>query len=96
MGKSSVINSLKRSRACDVGSVPGVTKYVNYSYLKFLLGNDKRRYYIIFRSMQEVALNKHIKILDCPGIVMATGSSPSAMVLRNCVNVSCFLLVQII
>ncbi|KAI4500450.1 hypothetical protein M0802_004412 [Mischocyttarus mexicanus] len=26
VGKSSVINSLKRSRACNVGSVPGVTK----------------------------------------------------------------------
>lgn len=27
-GKSSVINSLKRSKACNVGSTPGVTKYV--------------------------------------------------------------------
>ncbi|XP_015521718.1 guanine nucleotide-binding protein-like 3 homolog [Neodiprion lecontei] len=28
VGKSSVINSLKRSRACDVGNTPGVTKCV--------------------------------------------------------------------
>lgn len=26
VGKSSLINSLKRSRACNVGAVPGVTK----------------------------------------------------------------------
>lgn len=26
VGKSSIINSLKRSRACNVGSTPGVTK----------------------------------------------------------------------
>jgi nuclear GTP-binding protein len=26
VGKSSVINSLKRSRACNVGATPGVTK----------------------------------------------------------------------
>ncbi|VDM54381.1 unnamed protein product [Angiostrongylus costaricensis] len=28
VGKSSVINSLKRRRACNVGAMPGVTKYV--------------------------------------------------------------------
>ena len=26
VGKSSIINSLKRSRACSVGATPGVTK----------------------------------------------------------------------
>lgn len=29
VGKSSLINSLKRARACQVGAVPGVTKYYN-------------------------------------------------------------------
>lgn len=28
VGKSSIINSLNRSKACNVGSTPGVTKYV--------------------------------------------------------------------
>lgn len=28
VGKSSIINSLKRSRACGVGATPGVTKYI--------------------------------------------------------------------
>ncbi|KAJ6655283.1 hypothetical protein lerEdw1_005475, partial [Lerista edwardsae] len=28
VGKSSLINSLKRSRACNIGATPGVTKYV--------------------------------------------------------------------
>ena len=52
VGKSSVINSLKRGRACNVGATPGVTK-----------------------SMQCVELDTHVKLLDCPGIVMATGMS---------------------
>nr|CAB3250089.1 guanine nucleotide-binding protein-like 3 homolog [Phallusia mammillata] len=64
VGKSSVINSLKRAKACNVGAMPGITK-----------------------SMQEVSLSKNIKILDCPGIVMATGSTDAAVILRNCVKI---------
>ncbi|KAF5908711.1 guanine nucleotide-binding protein-like 3-like protein, partial [Clarias magur] len=63
VGKSSLINSLKRTRACTVGATPGVTK-----------------------CLQEVHIDKHIKILDCPGIVM-TSSSDAAMILRNCVKI---------
>jgi len=64
VGKSSVINSLKRAKSCGVGSTPGFTKTV-----------------------QEVVITKNIKILDSPGIVMATGDNESAVVLRNCVKV---------
>lgn len=64
VGKSSLINSLKRARACNVGATPGVTK-----------------------CLQEVHLDKHIKLLDCPGIVMATSTSDAAMILRNCVKI---------
>ncbi|NP_001161618.1 nucleostemin-like protein [Saccoglossus kowalevskii] len=64
VGKSSLINSLKRAKSCVVGATPGVTK-----------------------SMQQVQLDKHVKLLDCPGIVMATGASDVAMVLRNCVKI---------
>ncbi|XP_064415272.1 guanine nucleotide-binding protein-like 3-like protein isoform X3 [Latimeria chalumnae] len=64
VGKSSLINSLKRARACSVGATPGVTK-----------------------CLQEVHLDKHIKLLDCPGIVMATSSSDAAMILRNCMKI---------
>jgi hypothetical protein len=63
VGKSSVINSLKRSRAVSVGATPGVTK-----------------------SMQEVHLDKLVKLLDCPGIVFNTGSGVEA-VLRNAIKV---------
>lgn len=45
-GKSSIINSLKRRRACQVGATPGITK-----------------------AMQEVEIDKNIKILDSPGII---------------------------
>lgn len=64
VGKSSLINSLKRARACSVGATPGVTK-----------------------CLQEVHLDKHIKLLDCPGIVMATSTTDAAMILRNCVKI---------
>jgi nuclear GTP-binding protein len=63
VGKSSIINSLKRHRVCNVGATPGIT-----------------------RSMQEIQLDKHIKLLDCPGIVMAGDNDPSAP-LRNCLKV---------
>uniref|UniRef100_A0A6Q2XTE4 CP-type G domain-containing protein n=1 Tax=Esox lucius TaxID=8010 RepID=A0A6Q2XTE4_ESOLU len=64
VGKSSLINSLKRARACNVGATPGITK-----------------------CLQEIHLDKHIKLLDCPGIVMATSSTDAAMILRNCVKI---------
>ncbi|XP_075855503.1 guanine nucleotide-binding protein-like 3-like protein isoform X2 [Microcebus murinus] len=54
VGKSSLINSLKRSRACSVGAVPGVTKF-----------------------MQEVYLDKFIRLLDAPGIVPGPNSEIS-------------------
>ncbi|KAL3853422.1 hypothetical protein ACJMK2_016960 [Sinanodonta woodiana] len=62
-GKSSIINSLKRSKACNVGATPGVTK-----------------------QMQEVQLDKHIRLLDSPGVVMAKGNSDTSTILKNCVK----------
>ncbi|XP_040473139.1 guanine nucleotide-binding protein-like 3-like protein [Falco naumanni] len=59
VGKSSLINSLKRSRACGVGAAPGVTK-----------------------CLQAVQLDRHIQLLDCPGVVMETGTSPTVAPLR--------------
>ncbi|XP_044299467.1 guanine nucleotide-binding protein-like 3-like protein [Varanus komodoensis] len=64
VGKSSLINSLKRSRACNIGATPGITK-----------------------CLQEVQLDKHIKLLDCPGIVVASSASDAAMILRNCIKI---------
>lgn len=62
VGKSSLINSLKRSHVVNVGSTPGVT-----------------------RSMQEVQLDKKVKLLDCPGVVMLRSSgSDVSVALRNC------------
>ena len=43
----------------------------------------------VYRLMQEIQLDKHIKLLDCPGIVMAESSSGDPSVsLRNCIKVS--------
>lgn len=63
VGKSSLINSLKRSHVVNVGATPGLT-----------------------RSMQEVHLDKNVKLLDCPGVVMlrSAGGSDSSIALRNC------------
>ncbi|XP_066065013.1 LOW QUALITY PROTEIN: guanine nucleotide-binding protein-like 3-like protein [Chamaea fasciata] len=60
VGKSSLINSLKRSRACVVGAVPGVT-----------------------RCLQAVQLDRHIQLLDCPGVVLDSGTPPAAAPLRG-------------
>merc|ERR1712100_744120 len=66
VGKSSLINSLNRSKVVGVGSTPGFTKV-----------------------MQEVQLDKKVKLLDCPGIVFASGSDKNAgdIILRNCVKI---------
>ncbi|CAL9156204.1 unnamed protein product [Musa hybrid cultivar] len=62
VGKSSLINSLKRSHAVNVGATPGLT-----------------------RSMQEIQLDKNVKLLDCPGVVMLkSGEDDASIVLRNC------------
>lgn len=62
VGKSSIINSLKRSHAVNVGATPGLT-----------------------RSMQEVNLDKNVKLLDCPGVVMLRSTADNASIaLRNC------------
>ncbi|KAK1326556.1 hypothetical protein QJS10_CPA01g01343 [Acorus calamus] len=62
VGKSSLINSLKRSRAVNVGATPGLTK-----------------------TMQEIQLDKNVKLLDCPGVVMLRASgNGTSVALRNC------------
>lgn len=62
VGKSSVINSLKRSHVVNVGSTPGLT-----------------------RSMQEIHLDKNVKLLDCPGVIMLkSGKNDASLALRNC------------
>ncbi|KAJ4728512.1 guanine nucleotide-binding protein-like NSN1 [Melia azedarach] len=62
VGKSSLINSLKRCHVVNVGATPGLT-----------------------RSMQEVQLDKNVKLLDCPGVVMLKSAENDASVaLRNC------------
>lgn len=60
-GKSSIINSLKRERACATGATPGVTK-----------------------SLQEIILDKHIKLIDSPGVVIKKSEND---VLQNCIKV---------
>uniref|UniRef100_A0A5B7ARJ1 CP-type G domain-containing protein n=1 Tax=Davidia involucrata TaxID=16924 RepID=A0A5B7ARJ1_DAVIN len=62
VGKSSLINSLKRCHVVNVGATPGLT-----------------------RSMQEVQLDKNVKLLDCPGVVMLrSGENDASVALRNC------------
>ncbi|CAD6893914.1 unnamed protein product [Tilletia controversa] len=67
VGKSSLINSLKRARVCSVASTPGHTKV-----------------------MQGVMLDKHVRLLDCPGIVFSDAGDnedQSVVQLRNVIKV---------
>ncbi|KAH8926206.1 P-loop containing nucleoside triphosphate hydrolase protein [Atractiella rhizophila] len=68
VGKSSLINTLKRSKACGVAPVPGYTKQV-----------------------QEIVIDKGLKVLDCPGVVLESGEGVGKedprIVLRNAVKV---------
>ncbi|KAK7339111.1 hypothetical protein VNO77_19755 [Canavalia gladiata] len=61
VGKSSLINSLKRCHVVNVGATPGLT-----------------------RSMQEVQLDKNVKLLDCPGVVMLKSENDASIALKNC------------
>lgn len=63
VGKSSLINSLKRTRVANVGATPGVTKAV-----------------------QEVLLDKQVRLLDTPGVVFASTQKDSLNALRNAVK----------
>ncbi|KNC81987.1 hypothetical protein SARC_05716 [Sphaeroforma arctica JP610] len=63
VGKSSIINSLKRSRTCAAGATAGVTKV-----------------------MQEIQLDKNIKLIDSPGIVFSS-TLDGDVLLRNVINV---------
>ncbi|OQV23837.1 Guanine nucleotide-binding protein-like 3-like protein [Hypsibius exemplaris] len=64
VGKSSVINSLKRKQSCGVGATPGVTK-----------------------TMQEIHLDKHVTLLDSPGVVFTKEGDDVLAALRNTIKV---------
>lgn len=54
VGKSSLINSLKRSRACQVGAVPGVTKYYNFFLILLYLNHNLALFFDILFKMYNV------------------------------------------
>jgi nuclear GTP-binding protein len=59
VGKSSIINSLKRHKAVGVSSRPGFT-----------------------RTLQEVELEKKLKIIDCPGVIFNSADEPAKALLN--------------
>jgi nuclear GTP-binding protein len=78
VGKSSLINSLKRSKAVGVGATPGFTKTAQVSsiFVQTQLILNK-----------EIHLDKHVKLIDCPGIVFSNSSTDNDIILRNAVKV---------
>lgn len=72
VGKSSLINSLKRSRAVGVSSTAGFTRSVQVASVR--MGES-----------QEIQIDRNISLLDCPGIIFNNNSS--SYLLRNCVDV---------
>jgi nuclear GTP-binding protein len=65
VGKSSILNTLKRSRAVGVSPRPGFTT-----------------------TMQEVVLDKHLRLVDSPGVVFddTNNVNGAECMLRNCVD----------
>lgn len=67
VGKSSLVNSLKRKTVANAGATPGVT-----------------------RATQEIHLDRHVKLIDSPGIVFADygggAGAEARAALRNCVR----------
>jgi len=63
VGKSSLINSLKRQRVAAVADTPGHTKAV-----------------------QEINLDKNLKLLDSPGVVLSKDNTDS-LILRNVMRI---------
>ncbi|XP_022647475.1 guanine nucleotide-binding protein-like 3 homolog [Varroa jacobsoni] len=61
VGKSSVINSLKRTKACLTGATPGLT-----------------------RLAQEVTLDKHVQLIDSPGVIFDKSDSTGAALRNAC------------
>eukprot|EP00455_Lapot_gusevi_P020310 TRINITY_DN2157_c0_g1_i3.p1 TRINITY_DN2157_c0_g1~~TRINITY_DN2157_c0_g1_i3.p1 ORF type:complete len:545 (+),score=127.94 TRINITY_DN2157_c0_g1_i3:66-1637(+) len=64
VGKSSIVNSLKRSRAVGVAPTPGFTK-----------------------SLQEVRLDKQVKLIDSPGVIFSSAEDDPGLLLRNCIRI---------
>lgn len=64
VGKSSVINSLKRDAVVKVGDMPGIT-----------------------RGLQEIHLDKTVRLLDTPGVVFSAEKGGVAGILLNSVKV---------
>ena len=61
------------------------THSLSYAYNTFILSLLS---FLFPRSLQEVQLDKHIKLLDSPGVVMAyEGADIATLILRNCVKV---------
>ncbi len=56
VGKSSIINSLKRGKVVGVSNTPGFTK-----------------------GQTEISLDKDIKLLDCPGVVLSSKSDEAVL-----------------
>ena len=79
---------LKTSITVGVVGLPNVGK-------RRLINSIKRSHVVnveatpgLTRAMQEIQLDKHVKLLDCPGVVMAKPSDTNATIsLRNYKNI---------
>lgn len=72
VGKSSIINSLKRSRAVGVSSTAGFTRAIQVWLIDSI-------------DVKEIQIDRNISLLDCPGIIF--NNNNSSYLLRNCVDV---------
>ncbi|KAL0383710.1 UNVERIFIED_CONTAM: Guanine nucleotide-binding protein-like NSN1 [Sesamum calycinum] len=91
-GKASKGNDLLQTSDC-LGAETLIKLLKNYSRATSSLINSLKRSHVVnvgstpglTRSMQEVQLDKSVKLLDCPGVVMLkSAESDASVALRNC------------
>ena len=82
VGKSSVINTLKSGKVCNVAPIPGETKAREVSTL---FKSDALTFIQVW---QYITLTKRIYLIDCPGIVPTSAKdSQTSTVLKGVVRV---------
>ena len=93
VGKSSVINSLKRSKAVGVGAMPGFTKSLQVCARTWSIYHA---FHVTFHCCQangpdsvtqHVRLDKSIELVDSPGVLFDSSQSEAELVLRNALKV---------
>lgn len=84
VGKSSVINTLRRKKVCKVAPIAGETKVATLFVTCVAKSNQTT---ICVQVWQYVTLMKRVYLIDCPGVVYPSGDDEAQLVLKGVVRV---------